>query len=221
MGRPPAFTREKLLETARLLFSKHGYEATTLDDIAKELGVTGAALLRHVNSKQQLFLEALGSTHHELAGAIELLETVPGEADPAIVLRQLAQRMIPFLEQRVNELVVLAIHLRSRGLIDNPVEGLPVGKESPPARALAALERYFKRAKAADRIRLKDPKAAALLFLGAIQSYVFFQRVLRVSEPPYPVNRFVDSLIELWSDGAFLSTAAPTRSGGSRGRKKA
>jgi AcrR family transcriptional regulator len=218
MGRPPAFSRDRLLQEARLLFSQRGYEATTLDDIAKSLGVTAAALLRHVRSKQQLFLESMTATHEQLAGAIALLEEVPGEADPEIVLRQLAERMIPFLEQRVNELVVLALHLRSRELIDNPVAGLPVGTESPPARALAALERYFKRAQKCGMVRDLDPKATALLFLGSIQSYVFFQRVLKVSNPPYPQKKFIESLLRLWREGAFATPSSTQQRGGKRGR---
>lgn len=220
MGRPPAFTRDQMLDTARSLFGTRGFEGTTLDDIARELNVTPAAVLRHVSSKQQLFIEAMTATHQELAAAVMMLDTVPGETDPALVLRQLATNLIPFLERRVNELVVVALHLRSRGFIKNPVEGLPVGPESPPARALAALERYFRRGKRAGTVTMADPKAAALLFLGSIQSYVFFHQVLKVSTPPYPPEKFVDSLIELWRGGAISGAPAAARRGGRRGSSK-
>lgn len=219
MGRPAQITREQLLETARSLFSQKGYEATTLDEIARAIGVTPAAVLRHVRSKQDLFIECMSASRHELAGAIVALDSVSGEMPPELVLRKLATEMIPFLKKRVDELVVLAIHLRTRDMNNDPVQGLPQGADSPPGLALAALERYFKRARKSGTMQMSDPKASALLFLGAVQSYVFFQHLIKVSTPPYPAAKFIDALMELWRNGAFTHAAPPAR-GGKRGSSK-
>lgn len=220
MGRPPRISRDQLLEAARSVFSQKGYDATTLDEIARAIGVTPAAVLRHVRSKQDLFIEAMATSRHELAGAILALDSVPGEAPPELVLRKLATEMIPFLKKRVDELVVLALHVRTRDLNNDPVQGLPHGPESPPALALASLERYFKRAKKSGTVNVADPKATALLFLGAIQSYVFFQHLIKVQVPPYPPTKFIDALMELWRNGAFTPTP-PRHPGGKRGSSKA
>jgi AcrR family transcriptional regulator len=217
MGRPAQITRDQILEVARSLFSQKGFEATTLDDIARQLGVSAAGVLRHVGSKQKLFFESMSSSHHELAGAILALDAVAGDAPPEVVLRKLAQEMIPFLKRRVDELVVLALHLRARDEATAARAALPSGPDSPPGLALAALERYFKRARKCGTITLSDPKASALLFLGAIQSYVFFQHLVQVSTPPYPPAKFIDALMELWREGAFASAPAAAR-GGKRGR---
>ena len=45
---------QKIIDTAVDLFHKKGYRATTLDDVAKELGVTKAALYHYVSSKENL-----------------------------------------------------------------------------------------------------------------------------------------------------------------------
>lgn len=217
MGRPPQITREQILEVSRQLFSQKGFEATTLDDIARQLGVTAAGVLRHVGSKQKLFFESMSASHHELAGAIIALDGIPGDASPEVVLRQLAKELIPFLKRRVDELVVLAIHLRARDEASAARAALPSGPDSPPGLALAALERYFKRARKSGTITLAEPKASALLFLGAIQSYVFFQHLVQVSNPPYPPAKFIDALMELWRDGAFAPAATSVR-GGKRAR---
>jgi len=67
MGRPPRIGREQILDTARRIFAAQGFAATTLSDIAGRLGVTPAALLRHVGSKDALFHDAMhGSTAIEI-----------------------------------------------------------------------------------------------------------------------------------------------------------
>ncbi len=46
--------RQKIIDTAADLFQKKGYSSTTLDDVAKELGVSKAALYHYVSSKDEL-----------------------------------------------------------------------------------------------------------------------------------------------------------------------
>lgn len=43
-----------LVETAGLLFGTHGFAAVTLDDIGREVGVSGQAIYRHFSGKQDL-----------------------------------------------------------------------------------------------------------------------------------------------------------------------
>ncbi len=50
-----AITRDKLLDVALSVFSKNGYSATTLGDIAKEAGVTRGAIYWHFGSKSELY----------------------------------------------------------------------------------------------------------------------------------------------------------------------
>lgn len=50
-----ADTREKILMTALQLFSKDGYEAVSVRNIAEELGITKGALYRHYKNKRDIF----------------------------------------------------------------------------------------------------------------------------------------------------------------------
>lgn len=47
-------TKDKILHTALLLFSKRGYDAVSVRDIAGELGLSQAALYKHYSSKQAI-----------------------------------------------------------------------------------------------------------------------------------------------------------------------
>ncbi len=48
-------TRENILHTALRLFARNGYEATSVSDIASELGMTKGALYKHYKSKRDIF----------------------------------------------------------------------------------------------------------------------------------------------------------------------
>src|SRR3972149_5077880 len=46
--------REEIIKVAARIFAAKGYEATTLDEIAAEIGVTKPALYYHISSKEEL-----------------------------------------------------------------------------------------------------------------------------------------------------------------------
>ncbi|THV43269.1 TetR/AcrR family transcriptional regulator [Glycomyces buryatensis] len=51
---PQPSTRERIQQTAIALFSEHGYEHTSLREIAEHLGVTKAALYYHFKTKEDI-----------------------------------------------------------------------------------------------------------------------------------------------------------------------
>ncbi len=203
MGRPARVTREQVLAEARRAFSGRGFDGTTLADIGARLGVSPAALLRHAPSKRALFALAMES---EPAGGplpTDFLASVALSEDPARVLRRLAREFIPFIEQKIGENIARFLGRSTEEearTIRLPFD--PRRKDSPPVRAVRALEAYFRRARAGGKICLRHPRAGALAFLGSLQSYVFFHRVLRIA-PPVPLDTYLDTVVDLWRRGAL------------------
>jgi AcrR family transcriptional regulator len=62
--------RHQLVAVALELFARHGYRATTMDDIAEAAGVTKPLLYQHFSSKRALYLELVDSIAQDLLGAI-------------------------------------------------------------------------------------------------------------------------------------------------------
>jgi len=58
-GRHLGFDRDAALHQAMLLFWRHGYEATSVSDLTKAMGITPPSLYTAFGDKKQLFLEAL------------------------------------------------------------------------------------------------------------------------------------------------------------------
>lgn len=48
-------TRKAILDSCRQLFAKHGFSTTSIDDIARAIGITKGAVYWHFTSKKELF----------------------------------------------------------------------------------------------------------------------------------------------------------------------
>lgn len=197
MGRPPRVTRDQILDAARAAFSARGFAATTLADIAAAVDVTPAAILRHFDSKQALFTAAMSTRVIALPELILALAQLDPAADPRIVLREFARRMVPFLSGIIRSAIAVQMHSATLVVPFNPRD-----EEIPPRRAILVLTDYFTRAMRAGTIRRAEPRALAFLFLGQLQAYVFLHQVLEVA-PAYPLEDYIDALIDLWSTGVF------------------
>lgn len=199
MGRPAKVTREQVLAAAHTLFAERGFEAVTLADIGAHVGLSPAAVLRHEPSKDALFVAAMRTINDgELPIPIQFLETLSGKEDPVKVLRRLAESSIPIMEQRIGS--TIALWMRSNGLdvAAPPLPFDPGVRPTPPERALSLVASYFERATRHRRVQVDDPLSAALGFMGALQAYVWFHRVLRAIDPPLPLPRYLDQLIAVW-----------------------
>ena len=208
MGRPPRVTHQQVLTAARLTFAERGYEGSTLAVIGGRLGISPAALLRHAPNKAALFAAAMASGELDFELPTDALARLSGREDPRVVLRRLGEAFVPFLEERLGETIARWLHGRST-LRPRPGELLPHEilpfdprqTPNPPQRALAVLETYLRRARRAGRLRIEDPRAAALAILGSLHSYVFLHRVVGILKPPLPLGRYLDSLLDIWTRG--------------------
>jgi len=206
MGRRPRVSREQVLRAARHTFAERGYEGATLAAIGARLSISPSAVLRHAPSKEALFAAAMASGEGDLALPMDFLAEVPAGGDPRPVLRRLGRAFVPFLEARLGEVIARYLRARAAGLDLDPARLLPcdpASRPNPPQRALALVEDYFRRARRAGRMEVRDPQAAALAFLAALHSYVFLHRVAGVLDPPLPLDRYLDTLLEVWTRGAL------------------
>lgn len=67
---PAAERRQQLLDTALHAFSEHGFNQTSMNDIAEAAGVTKPVLYQHFNSKRELFRELLQDLGQRLREAV-------------------------------------------------------------------------------------------------------------------------------------------------------
>ncbi|GAA4680834.1 mycofactocin system transcriptional regulator [Gordonia humi] len=84
-GRPAATTRGRLSDVAVDLFATHGFDETSIDDIASAAGIARRTLFRYYPSKNSL---AWGEFADHLDGLRALLAEIPTEVPLGESLRQ-------------------------------------------------------------------------------------------------------------------------------------
>ena len=221
MGRRARVSRADVLAAARAAFGERGFDGTTLAAIAARLGVSPAALLRHAPTKEALFGAAMASAEpsaRELP--LGFLAGLDGSEDPAGVLRRIAERAIPVLEATFDATIVASLHVRGKGLPTIPLPFDPRSKSTPPQRAFRAIEAYLEKAVRAGALRVGSARAAATAFMGALFAYVSFHKLLHVLDPPLPLDRYLETLIAVWKDGAIPKRRGRPRTRGPRARER-
>jgi AcrR family transcriptional regulator len=75
MSRKPTDTKERILDTATNLFSSHGFDGTSIDDILGAVGITKGAFYHYFNGKAHLCEAVLDNAvahYHQLADSVGL-----------------------------------------------------------------------------------------------------------------------------------------------------
>ena len=89
---PRAERREQLIRAAAAAFLAHGYEKTSMDDVAREAGVTRLIVYRIFESKDALYLAVITSVLDDLAAQFSGGEARPVEHSIGSVLLDVARR---------------------------------------------------------------------------------------------------------------------------------
>jgi AcrR family transcriptional regulator len=87
-GRPLSFDRDAALHAAMLLFWRHGYEATSLADLTKAMGVTPPSIYAAFGDKRRLFLAAVD---RYLSGPVTYETVIDGASDAREAARALLE----------------------------------------------------------------------------------------------------------------------------------
>jgi AcrR family transcriptional regulator len=113
----PGFDQETVLRRAIALFNQQGYDATSIGDLAKDLGLTKSAIYHHVDSKEDLLAAALDEALDGLNAAIQVAVDAPQGTSAAERLRTAVEESVRVLVEHQPAVTLL---LRVRG--NSPVE---------------------------------------------------------------------------------------------------
>lgn len=108
----PGHDRADVIRVGVDLFNEQGYDATSVSDLSRRLGVTKSALYHHVDSKEQILEIAL---EEALGGLEEALDAALRQPTPAARLTAIIDGAVRVLTARQAQVTLL---LRLRGNSD-------------------------------------------------------------------------------------------------------
>ena len=115
-GSDGAQTRERILAVAQELFTRQGYDKTSLRDIAERLEITKAALYYYFPRKEDILVELHLRLQTLGESIIAELEAAPDGAARVAIWPRLANEMIDFM---VDNRELLLLHNRNRSAFES------------------------------------------------------------------------------------------------------
>lgn len=164
LGRPPRDRRSEILEIAGPLFLEHGYQGTSMSQIAAAMGGSKGTLYSYFDSKEALF-EAYMQDRVRLRGAA-VFDLPPHADDLRGVLRLLGKRYLGLITDDISlALLRLLYHEAPRF----PEIGR-IFFETCILKGRRHLSDYLTRAAAHGVLRIPDAEVAAQHFLALCQA---------------------------------------------------
>lgn len=153
-NRERAETRQRILDAAREMFVRHGYEATTMRAIADKIDYTATAIYHHFRSKEELMMELATLDFRALAAAFGQIGRIE---DPIERLRRVGAAYVDFALSH-------PMHYQLMFMTPHPVMDVKgITRGDPGEDAYAFLRQIWVDAIASGRVRpeFQDPEELA------------------------------------------------------------
>lgn len=185
---------DQVVDGAREIFLKDGFEGASVDDIARAAGVSKATLYSYFPDKRLLFLEVAKTGCCQKAyGAIEEMEA---DRPPAEVLLAAATNFMRFFLSDFGRAVFRVVIAESERFPE-------LGREywlNGPGRAHQVLTGYFRQAVARGELKIDDLDLAAGQFLELCKADLFSRLLMGLERefPPAEHERVAKGAVDLF-----------------------
>jgi AcrR family transcriptional regulator len=197
VARPITITDEQILEAARTVFLKNGYNASTVE-IAQRAGVAEGTLFRRFATKEGLFQAAMKPP--AVPSWIRELDTLCGQGEMRDNLMQIVRQIIHFAQERIPFVMLRWSHKPSSS------DSIPADEGGAAvARDSRRLAQFLQQEVDQGRLRPCQVEMVARLLVGPCLNLVLDSVVNKQPLTAEEMERFTVDLVDtLWQGIAPL-----------------
>lgn len=199
MNAPQAIVKQgrkfdQVLDGARKVFMRDGFEGASVDDIVREAGVSKATLYSYFPDKRLLFIEVAKIECQ--AQSEDAVAEITSSVDIRYALTTAAKRMTRFFMSDVG----LQVH---RIIVGESQRFPEIGREfyeCGPAKVHAILRQFLQNAVNAGALKIDDIDLAADQFPELCKAGLHLKLVLGLREPPTEaeIDRVIDGAVDVF-----------------------
>jgi len=203
-GEDPA-KRDQILEGAKRAFMKHGFDASSMNDVTREAGVSKGTIYVYFQNKEDLFAALINTQKQKFAAVLR--DILAEDADLRTVLRNYASAFSNYIltsEMMPAMRMLLAVRDRMPVLCQSFLR-------SGPENARGVLESFLEERVKAGDLDIRDIELAARQFIELATGAFFKRRLfgeLEEAPPQTEVDYVVESALEIFMLAYGRKTAA-------------
>ena len=190
-------TRSRILQAAQKLFAKHGYDGTTVRDLAKQAEVAESTLFHYFTNKKGILIELA------TAGWVEILTdllTELSEMSSYKAVAQVMRRRMLNISHNADIMKVCFFEAQFHPELRDRIQLEVIGKMTDVAEA------FFATAMERGIYRQMNPKVVARVFLGMFAIAGFSQKtILSPDASPQVMQEMAEGLADIFLNGVLAS----------------
>lgn len=184
--------RQRILDAATDVFCQSGFGRASMDAVARAAGVSKATLYNHFSSKDALFQAVVEEVSGHFIAGID----APGRREQSLqqALEEIGREFMAMLLDARN---LAAVRLIIGEVQANPGVGAAFYRAGP-AKALEALESFFRDRQAQGQWPDPDAARSARAYVAMLRGNLFWRALLGLPTAPEGVERHVRQAVSLF-----------------------
>lgn len=194
-----------IINAALKLFARAGYEATSVDDIARETGLGKGTLYLYFKDKEDLYYHTMLSVFDSYEQAVR--ECIDSSKPPAEILRSIAMGMIAFFAG--NREAFRLLHAMGVSGVGPLNQKLMEPIKSKLERLLTFEEELVERGRREGLFRPDIPSRAMVHSFTGMVNFSMQSVLFSAPEEPVDAAAEVDAIMRIFLEGVAAAAPAP------------
>ena len=189
-------SKQRILKTASDLFSEFGFLGVSMEDIAKHLNVTKAALYYHFRSKKELYIQVLEESFQDLTETIN--EGVSKAKSSNEIISRLIKSYLAFGLEEKN--LIKSLILKTPNIDPEIVDYVTRLREKTNRQFQIFLKRFLKRKNLIEKV---DLKFITTFLLGTMDRLILeaglFNKKLNIKKKSSQILEIINPILKVES----------------------